>query len=239
LFLKYLYKKTQRRLNDLLSGNYKKFADELSSGDEWYTVTSIEQPIKGSASVANKLHNLNIAISRLNHVMVAPGQVFSFWKLIGNPSQKNGYLKSRAIVGNALQEETGGGLCQLSGLIYFLALHAGLTVMERHAHSLDIYTDEERFTPLGSDATVAFGYKDLRLVNPYSFAICFSFQLTTERLLGTISAAEQITACSIGFEYQKNKTHTDVTTINNSNGNSMVIAHNSYALHRQQNASED
>ena len=237
--VKYSFKKTKRRLTDLLTGTDKKFAKVISPGNAFYPITSIEQPIKASASVANKIHNLTIAISKLNHIVIAPGQVFSFWKLVGEPTQKNGYLKSRAIVGNALQEEVGGGLCQLSGLIYFLSLHAGLTIIERHAHSLDIYTEEERFTPLGSDATVAFGYKDLRLLNPHPFAVCFSFQLTQESLLGTVSAAEKITPCRIDFEYHNNNTHTDVTTLDKTNGEPIVIAHNSYALHRQRLTNED
>ena len=230
--VKYAVKKNQRRFSDILNGNYKKFAEGLASGPGFYPLASIEQLIKPGASVANKIHNLSIALGKLNNIVVAPEQVFSFWKLVSVPSQKNGYLKSRAIVGNMLQEDTGGGLCQLSGLIYFLGLHAGLTVRERHAHSLDIYTDEERFAPLGSDATVAFGYKDLRLFNPHSYAVSFSFQLTPEILKGTVSSGEKTTPCRIEFEYSKNKTHAVVTTISKTNGNGLVIAHNRYALYQ-------
>jgi len=56
----------------------------------------------------------------------------------------------------------GGGLCQLSGIIYHAVLEAGLEILERHPHSLDIYTATTRYTPLGSDAAVVYGHKDLR-----------------------------------------------------------------------------
>ena len=236
--LKLWYAVNKRRSRDFLNGNDKKFAIQGCAQNDLLPAFTIKQPVKSNESTVNKVHNLGLAIHKLNDTLIAPGRLFSFWQMVGNPSQKNGYKKSRSIVGNNLQEEVGGGLCQLSGLIYFLALHAGLTITERHAHSLDIYKEEERFTPLGSDATVAFGYKDLRLLNPYAFPVCFSFQLTPELLTGTIFAREKITACSIEFEYNKNRTETKVTTISKTNGNAVVIAQDSYGLNQAEKALE-
>ena len=53
----------------------------------------------------------------------------------------------------------------MSGLIYYVSLMAGLEVLERHPHSRDIYDDQTRYAPLGADATVAYGFKDLRVLN--------------------------------------------------------------------------
>ncbi len=228
--LKLLYTVNKRSCKDLFRGHYKKFAGQFAGSQEFFPIHTIEQAIASNETTVNKIHNLGLAISKLNNIIVRPGEVFSFWRLVGNPSQKNDYQKSRSIIGGEVEAAIGGGLCQLSGIIYFLALHAGLRITERHAHSLDIYTEEERFTPLGSDATVVFGYKDLRFVNPHTFVVCFSFQLTETMLKGIVSASERTEPCTIGFEYIKNNTHTDVTTIKNTNGQSVVIDRSRYVL---------
>lgn len=196
-------------------------------------IVSIEQEIKINDTSANKIHNLSLAINKINNIEIAPGHIFSFWKLAGEPSKKNGYIKSRSIVGGELEAAIGGGLCQLSGLIYFLSLQTGLTILERHQHSIDIYKNEERFTPLGSDATVSYGYKDFRFTNNFKFPVYLSFKLTNNLLTGTVLATENIELCTIKFEYKKHNTFIQVKTICTSNRQSTIIANNNYALLKQ------
>ena len=45
---------------------------------------------------------------------------------------------------------TGGGLCQLSNLIYWMTLHTPLTITERYRHSYDVFPDSNRTQPFGS-----------------------------------------------------------------------------------------
>ncbi len=85
---------------------------------------------------------------------------------------------SRNLVNGKIQFTYGGGICQVAGILYHLALMAGLDILERHSHSLDIYTEVERFTPLGADATVVYGYKDLRIRNNTGHPICFEIYIT-------------------------------------------------------------
>ena len=59
----------------------------------------------------------------------------------------------------------GGGLCQLSNLIYWMTLHTPLTVVERWRHSYDVFPDAERTQPFGSGATVAYNHIDLQIRN--------------------------------------------------------------------------
>ena len=226
--LKLFYRLNQRRRKDRVSGNNKLFATAFSPDPAKYTVVVIEQPVKANATAINKVHNLSLAITQLNNIIIQPGQIFSFWYLVGDPSKKNGYQKSRSIINGELEAAVGGGLCQLSGLIYFLALQAGLTITERHAHSIDIYKEEERFAPLGSDATVAYGYKDLRFINPYDFTIRLNFQLTPTCLKGSITANEKLQPISIAFEYRKLPGHTVVDTIYDTNGNRFIINSSCY-----------
>jgi len=57
-----------------------------------------------------------------------------------------------------------------------------MEVLERHPHSRDIYDDQTRYAPLGADATVAYGFKDLRVLNPYRFPVCFRASVTPARV---------------------------------------------------------
>uniref|UniRef100_UPI0040485633 SDR family NAD(P)-dependent oxidoreductase n=1 Tax=Flavobacterium sp. TaxID=239 RepID=UPI0040485633 len=111
------------------------------------------QEIKQGNYFENKVHNFKIAKERIENVVVYPNQVFSFWKIIGNPTEKNKFKKGRNIVNGTIAEEVGGGLCQISTLIYVTALKLNFEIIERYNHSVDIYSEEDRFTPLGSRKT--------------------------------------------------------------------------------------
>ena len=40
----------------------------------------------------NKRRNLELAIARLDRVVLRPGDTFSVWKLVGRPTRRKGYL---------------------------------------------------------------------------------------------------------------------------------------------------
>ena len=151
-------------------------------------VVEIVQQIKGSAFVAGKLANIRLGAARLDGVVVAPGEVLSFWKLVGRPSAAAGFALGRSIRGDIVGGEIGGGLCQVSGILYEAGLRAGLIVVERHPHSRDLYTEAERFTPLGLDATVVWPYKDLRLGNPHAVPVRFRFAVRDFILTASVQA---------------------------------------------------
>lgn len=124
---------------------------------------------------------------------------WSFWHAIGRPTARNGFAPGRNIVEGTVVRQIGGGLCQLSSLLYHLALLGGLAIVERHHHSVDIYEENARFTPLGADATVVWGYKDLRLANPHPFDICIGCAVEDDRLIGYIRSPEVIEARDLIF----------------------------------------
>ncbi|GAB2828074.1 VanW family protein [Ferruginibacter profundus] len=225
-----------RAATDFLNGHTKLFCSDKNIKqqlpDNLQQAVAIQQQVKANESSANKISNLHLAINAINNIEIAPGQIFSFWKSTGKPSEKNGYKTSRTIINGKLEATTGGGLCQLSGLIYFLSIQSGLTIMERHPHSMDIYTDADRFTPLGSDATVAYGYKDCRIRNNYHFPVYFSFTLDKNSLTGTIAATETIPLHKIEFEYEKHPGFTTVNTMSSCNGLREMIASHNYVLLR-------
>ncbi len=229
-FLKLYIKQGARKGRDIFTGTSKRFATSLSLQDNLYKIVEITQSVKTTPTTINKLHNLSLAIKQINNIIIQPGQVFSFWNLVGNPSEKKGYQKSRSIVRGEIETAVGGGLCQLSGLIYFLALKAGLTITERHAHSMDIYKEEERFTPLGSDATVVYGYKDLRIKNSFQFPIQLQISLTETNLSSSFSAKEKLQGYEIEFVYSRGNDFIEVVTIQKKGTTSKIIATNKYKL---------
>ncbi len=173
----------------------------------------IVQILKAAHYAENKRHNLTIAAQCIQNVVIQPGQIFSFWALVGAPIASQGYLEGRALVKGELQAVMGGGLCQLSGILYYLSLQAGLNPVERYPHSADIYTDETRFTPLGSDATVVYGYKDFRFINHLSQPICFRFSIANSQIIAQLCTPTPIPLYHIEFRTSRLPDHTEVETV--------------------------
>lgn len=107
-----------------------------------------------------RVHNIEVGASSLDYVLVRPGEVFSFWKVLGEPTRERGYLDAPVISGEAFVPGLGGGLCQVSSTLYNAVLDAHLEVVERHAHSLAV-----DYVPPGRDATVAWDMLDFRFRN--------------------------------------------------------------------------
>lgn len=122
----------------------------------------IQQPILPSSTLAEKLYNLQYVADKISDFLILPGEVLSFWNVVGNPDKLKG---SRCIRNNKVAIEKGGGLCQAAGIIYHLSILSGLKIVERYNHSVDLYGDGPRACPIGYDATVLYGYKDLRVKN--------------------------------------------------------------------------
>ena len=139
----------------------------------------------------NKLHNIRLAIARMEPFVLAPGTAFSFWQQALAPTAENGYREGAMFINHRVTTSLGGGLCQLSGLIYNLALLSGLTILERHNHSIDAY-GEERYIPLGRDATVAHGRKDLRFANPHPFPVQLLLTVDEQRASGSVMAPQAL-----------------------------------------------
>jgi len=113
----------------------------------------------------NKIINLKIAVSKLDKIVIHPGETFSYWKLIGKTTEKKGYVPGMFLFCGSYKMATGGGLCQLSNLIYWMTLHTPLTITERYRHSYDVFPDSNRTQPFGSGATCVYPYRDLMITN--------------------------------------------------------------------------
>ncbi|NLB43143.1 MAG: VanW family protein, partial [Clostridiales bacterium] len=113
----------------------------------------------------NKIINLRIATKKLNGILIRPGEVLSYWKLIGKPSKRKGYVDGMILKNGTFSPGIGGGLCQLSNLIFWMTIHTPLTVIERHRHGYDVFPDSNRTLPFGSGATCFYPHGDLMIRN--------------------------------------------------------------------------
>ncbi|MBB6452656.1 vancomycin resistance protein VanW [Salirhabdus euzebyi] len=132
----------------------------------------------------NKIINLKIAIHKLNGIVIQPGETFSYWKLIGHPTRRKGYTSGMILHYGTFKPGIGGGLCQLSNLIYWITLHTSLTVTERHRHSYDVFPDANRTQPFGSGATCAYNYLDLQVKNNTNTPYQLWLNVTDNHLVG-------------------------------------------------------
>lgn len=112
------------------------------------------------ASNENRAHNIALAASKLEQLLLAPGQIFSFNRVVGDTTPEKGYREALVIQDGKYVTGYGGGVCQVSSTLYNTALLAGLKILERHHHRF-----ESDYVPAGRDATVAYGGYDLQFIN--------------------------------------------------------------------------
>jgi vancomycin resistance protein VanW len=133
----------------------------------------------------NKITNLKIAAAKLNGIVIKPVETFSYWRLIGKPSYNKGYLDGLVLCADgSFKPGVGGGLCQLSNLIYWMTLHTPLKVVERYRHSHDVFPDVNRTQPFGSGATCSYNYLDLQIYNSTNSEYQLIVKVTEDNLEG-------------------------------------------------------
>lgn len=145
----------------------------------------------------NKVINLRLAAEGINGVILKPGESFSFWRLIGKPTAAKGFKEGMVLSNGSFISGVGGGLCQLSNLIYWMALHSPLTVTERWRHTHDVFPDSTRTQPFGSGATVVYNYIDLQLKNDTTQNYQLLIEVGKSELLGELRCEQP---CSRKYE---------------------------------------
>jgi vancomycin resistance protein VanW len=133
-----------------------------------------------------KVKNLRIATEALQGLVIPPGKVFSFWTSLGAPTAKRGYTNGMLISNGVVLEGVGGGLCQLSNLLYWLFLHSPVEILERRHHSRDVFPDNGRTIPFGAGATVFYNLIDLKVRNTSKYPLQLKLWLTDGQLKGQI-----------------------------------------------------
>ncbi|HSW89505.1 MAG TPA: VanW family protein [Patescibacteria group bacterium] len=121
-------------------------------------------------SIPNRITNVSLTTSKINGVLVMPGEEFSFAKYLGEVSAATGFKQAYIISQGQTILGDGGGVCQVSSTMFRAILNAGLPVTERRGHSYRVGYYEQNSKP-GFDATVYSPHPDLRFVNDTSTPI--------------------------------------------------------------------
>lgn len=115
-------------------------------------------------SIPGRIHNLSLAASRINGVLIKPGDTFSFNNTIGEISANTGYQQAYIISGGRTILGDGGGVCQVSTTFFRAALNTGLPILERHDHAYRVSYYEQDSKP-GLDAAIYVPTIDLKIQN--------------------------------------------------------------------------
>jgi len=132
-------------------------------------------------SIPGRVFNVNLAASRINSTIVAPGEEFSFNETVGDISRESGYQPAYIISGGKTILGDGGGVCQVSTTVFRAALDAGLPIIERRAHAYRVGYYEQDSKP-GIDATVYNPSVDLKFKNDTGNHILIQTKVDTKKL---------------------------------------------------------
>ncbi len=106
-----------------------------------------------------KIQNLRVAAAAIDGIVLEPGQIFSFWAIIGRPARGKGYVVGRELRHGCLIPTIAGGICQLTNALSRIASRAGCDIIERHRHSAAV---DGLVIDDMTDATVFWNYLDFR-----------------------------------------------------------------------------
>lgn len=125
--------------------------------------------------------NLTAAAATVNGTVIRPGGVFSLNGILGERTADKGYQEGYVIEGGRLVKGTGGGVSQISTVVYNLAWFAGVHLTEHHAHSFYI----SRY-PEGREATVYWPTLDNRWTNTTPYAMLVQMWIADGAVHGRI-----------------------------------------------------
>jgi len=125
----------------------------LGEGESWF-----------HHSIPGRVYNINLSASKIHGTLVAPGEVFSFVKTVGNIDAAHGYQPSYVIQNGRTVLGDGGGVCQTSTTLFRAVLASGLDIIERNAHAYRVSYYEENYD-VGVDATIFSPTVDFKFKN--------------------------------------------------------------------------
>lgn len=182
-----------RKLSDALSGvRFAKTRSEALLPVLIYTHKSLIRRRLGDVDPRlqeNKAVNLSLAAPKIDHILIKPGETFSFWRLAGRSDAKKGYKEGLVVSGGKLGSGIGGGMCQFTNLLHWMILHTPMAIVERHHHDgLDLFPDFGRQLPFGCGTSVFYNYLDYRFFNATDRTYQLIVSVSGEYLCGELRA---------------------------------------------------
>ncbi len=132
-------------------------------------------------------HNIALAVSMCDGIIVMPGEIFSYNGIIGETSVEQGFAYANAYSEGSVVQEPGGGVCQVSSTMFSALLQTDIEIVQRRYHSMIV-----TYVPYGMDATVSWDQPDFRFKNNHSYPIKLSMSfeagVLTVEILGTVES---------------------------------------------------
>lgn len=149
----------------VLSLPMEEIAPELSDEEVYFqdVLGHCETPYSNNPK---RITNLELACKALDGLILEPGQEFSYNETLGERTAEKGYQPAPAYSGTTLVDSLGGGICQVSSTLYLASVYAELTILERVNHGYPVH-----YIPYGMDATVNWGFTDLKMRNDSEFPV--------------------------------------------------------------------
>ena len=135
-------------------------------GDGIFVDTLSTYTSKYDESNVNRSTNVKIAASKLNNVILLPGETFSYNQTVGERTISNGFKEASIYTSKGVEYGLGGGICQVSSTLYNAVLEANLGIVERKNHRYAV-----TYVPNGRDATVSYGSIDFKFKNTRKYPI--------------------------------------------------------------------
>lgn len=115
-------------------------------------------------TIENKATNIRIAAEAVNEFVIPVSKVFSFNQVVGETTLEKGYKYGDTFVktnqGTKIVQGIGGGICQVSSTLYMACKKAGLEIIERAPHSMEVsYCTRE------DEAAISYGWLDYKFKN--------------------------------------------------------------------------
>lgn len=129
---------------------------------------------------AGRNRNIEIAVQAINGTLLSPGETFSLNETVGRRSREKGYKEAIVFVDAEKVPGLGGGVSQVTGTLFNAAALAGIMLREVNPHSRPV-----SYIPLGRDATVVWGAKDLKFKNDTDTPIYIQYAFQNNQLRAT------------------------------------------------------
>lgn len=136
----------------------------------------------------SKVTNLRLAAALTDGVVIAPGETFSFNKVVGNCTRRRGFVDGMKLSNGEARAGVGGGICQLANLLVWMFMHSPLTIVERSEHSFDPFPDTKRVLPWGVGCSIVWNYVDLVVRNDTDTTFVLSTSVGERYLEGELRA---------------------------------------------------
>ena len=118
------------------------------------------------SSNSNRSTNIRLCASKINGVVLMPGETFSFNSTVGKRTPEAGYKEAPAYLNGKTIMDYGGGICQVSSTLYNAVLYSNLEITERYNHGY-----QPSYVKSGLDATVSWGGPDFKFTNNRNYPI--------------------------------------------------------------------